>query len=160
MPSSRFFALALASLRRCAEVDPRKVRSPMSDFAKMVGAQTFANYGRLYGTDGYFIDEDMNTLMNPQVVLAWLLNDEPIPPQHGAPLRLIVPFRYDLRSARHGVRRPVGSINKAAPQLHVASAVEPQVEHRSSIVAPPTAIRCGFPRWFSRLAPSASASIR
>ncbi len=71
-----------------------------SDFAKMVGAQSFANYGRLYGTDGYFIDEDMNTLMHPQVVLAWLLNDEPIPPQHGAPLRLIVPFRYGARSLK------------------------------------------------------------
>ena len=71
-----------------------------SDFAKMVGAQSFANYGRLYGTDGYFIDEDINTLMHPQVVLAWLLHDEPIPPQHGAPLRLIVPFRYGARSLK------------------------------------------------------------
>ena len=71
-----------------------------SDFAKMVGAQSFANYGRLYGSDGYFVDEDMNTLMHPQVVLAWLLNDEPIPPQHGAPLRLIVPFRYGARSLK------------------------------------------------------------
>ena len=66
----------------------------------MVGAQTFANYGRLYGTDGYFIDEDMSTLMHPQVVLAWLLNDEAIPPQHGAPLRLITPFRYGARSLK------------------------------------------------------------
>jgi DMSO/TMAO reductase YedYZ molybdopterin-dependent catalytic subunit len=71
-----------------------------SDFAKMVGAQSFANYGRLFGTDGYFIDEDMNMLTNPQVVLAWQLNDEPIPPQHGAPLRLIVPFRYGARSLK------------------------------------------------------------
>jgi len=42
----------------------------------------------------------MNTLMHPQVVLAWLLNDEPIPPQHGAPLRLIVPFRYGAHSLK------------------------------------------------------------
>jgi DMSO/TMAO reductase YedYZ molybdopterin-dependent catalytic subunit len=71
-----------------------------SDFAQMVGAQSFANYGRLSGTDGYFIDEDMNTLTHPQAVLAWLLNDEPIPPQHGAPLRLILPFRYGARSLK------------------------------------------------------------
>jgi DMSO/TMAO reductase YedYZ molybdopterin-dependent catalytic subunit len=71
-----------------------------SDFANMVGAQSFANYGRLTGTDGYFIDEDMNTLSHPQAVLAWLLNDEPIPPQHGAPLRLILPFRYGARSLK------------------------------------------------------------
>ena len=71
-----------------------------SEFAKAVEAQSFANYVRLVGSDGYFTDEDMTTLMHPQVVLAWLLNDEPIPPQHGAPLRLIVPFRYGARSLK------------------------------------------------------------
>jgi DMSO/TMAO reductase YedYZ molybdopterin-dependent catalytic subunit len=71
-----------------------------SDFAQAVGAQGFAYYGRLVGSDAYFIDEDMKTLMHPQVILAWLLNDEPIPPQHGAPLRLIVPFRYGARSLK------------------------------------------------------------
>src|SRR5438067_240654 len=71
-----------------------------SDFAKMVGAQNFASYGRMIATDGYYLDEDINTLMHPQVVLAWLLNDQPIPPQHGAPLRLLVPFRYGARSIK------------------------------------------------------------
>ena len=71
-----------------------------SDFAQAMGAQSFAYYGRLVGSDGYFVDEDMKTLMHPQVILAWLLNDEPIPPQHGAPLRLIVPFRYGARSLK------------------------------------------------------------
>jgi hypothetical protein len=71
-----------------------------SDFAQAVGAQSFANYCRLVGSDAYFIDEDMTTLMHPQVVLAWQLNDAPIPPQHGAPLRLIVPFRYGARSLK------------------------------------------------------------
>jgi DMSO/TMAO reductase YedYZ molybdopterin-dependent catalytic subunit len=71
-----------------------------ADFAEAVGAQKFAHYGRLVGSDGYFIDEDMTTLMHPQVILAWQLNDAPIPPQHGAPLRLIVPFRYGARSLK------------------------------------------------------------
>jgi DMSO/TMAO reductase YedYZ molybdopterin-dependent catalytic subunit len=71
-----------------------------SDFAQSLGAQSFAYYGRLVGSDAYFIDEDMKTLMHPQVILAWLLNDEPIPPPHGAPLRLIVPFRYGARSLK------------------------------------------------------------
>jgi DMSO/TMAO reductase YedYZ molybdopterin-dependent catalytic subunit len=71
-----------------------------SDFAHAIGAQSFAHYCRMVGSDGYFLDEDMTTLMHPQVVLAWHLNDEPIPPQHGAPLRLIVPFRYGARSLK------------------------------------------------------------
>ena len=38
--------------------------------------------------------------MHPQVMLAWLLNDDPIPAKHGAPLRLIIPFRYGARSLK------------------------------------------------------------
>jgi DMSO/TMAO reductase YedYZ molybdopterin-dependent catalytic subunit len=71
-----------------------------SDFAQSVGMQSFASYGRLTASDEYFIDEDIKTLMHPQVMLAWLMNDQPIPPQNGAPLRLVVPFRYGARSLK------------------------------------------------------------
>ena len=57
-----------------------------SDFADAIGMQNFASYARFVGSDAYYIDEDIRTLMHPQVMLAWLLNDQPIPPQHGAPL--------------------------------------------------------------------------
>jgi DMSO/TMAO reductase YedYZ molybdopterin-dependent catalytic subunit len=92
------------TLLQCGAPTPRGIVKwtgvRFSDFAKLVGMQSFASYGRLIGSDGYYIDEDMSTLMHPQVVLAWLLNDQPIPPQHGAPLRLIVPFRYGARSLK------------------------------------------------------------
>ena len=42
----------------------------------------------------------MATLRHPQVMLVWLMNDAPIPSKHGAPLRLIVPFRYGQRSIK------------------------------------------------------------
>ena len=71
-----------------------------SDFAQMVGAQSFANYVRVIGSDLYYLEDDMKTLMHPQVMLAWEMNDKPIPPQHGAPLRLVVPFRYGARSMK------------------------------------------------------------
>jgi DMSO/TMAO reductase YedYZ molybdopterin-dependent catalytic subunit len=92
------------TLLQCGAATPRGIVKwtgvRFSDFANMVGMQRFASYGRLIGSDGYYIDEDMATLMHPQVVLAWLLNDQPIPSQHGAPLRLIVPFRYGARSLK------------------------------------------------------------
>ena len=71
-----------------------------SDFAQSIGVQSIAAYGRFVGSDGYYLDEDIKTLMHPQVMLAWLINDEPIPPQNGAPLRLVVPFRYGARSVK------------------------------------------------------------
>lgn len=71
-----------------------------SDVAKMLGAQDFAAYGRFAGSDGYVIDEDVKTLMHPQVMLAWMMNDQPLPPEHGAPMRLVIPFRYGARSLK------------------------------------------------------------
>jgi DMSO/TMAO reductase YedYZ molybdopterin-dependent catalytic subunit len=33
-------------------------------------------------------------------MLVWMMNDEPLDPQHGAPLRLVMPFRYGNRSIK------------------------------------------------------------
>ncbi len=37
-------------------------------------------------------------MMHPQVMLAWLINDQPIAPINGAPLRLVIP--YGARSVK------------------------------------------------------------
>ena len=71
-----------------------------TDFADMLGIVPGAYYCRLTASDGHYVDESMVELRHPQVMLAWLMNDEPITPQHGAPLRLVVPFRYGNRSIK------------------------------------------------------------
>ena len=71
-----------------------------SDFAEMIGVQEPAHYCRIISHDGYWIDEEMPTMMDPQVMLVWLMNDAPIPPINGAPLRLVIPFRYGARSIK------------------------------------------------------------
>ena len=35
-----------------------------------------------------------------EVLLAYEMNGEPLPPQHGAPLRLVVPGRYGMASVK------------------------------------------------------------
>jgi len=91
-------------LLQCGAPNPRGIVKwtgvRFSDFAQSLGVQPFASYCRFIGSDAYFVDEDIKTLMHPQVMLAWLLNDQPIPPEHGAPLRLVVPFRYGARSLK------------------------------------------------------------
>lgn len=71
-----------------------------SDFADMLGLIPGAHYARFTATDGAYVDEDVETLRHRQVMLAWMMNDEPLPADHGAPLRLIVPFRYGRRSLK------------------------------------------------------------
>jgi len=91
-------------LLQCGAPNPRGIVKwtgvRFADVADMLGVQSFAHYCRFVASDKYFIDEDMKTMMHPQVMLAWMLNDEPIPPRHGAPLRLIVPFRYGAHSIK------------------------------------------------------------
>ena len=91
-------------LLQCGAPQPRGIVKwtgvRFSDFAQLVGAQPFANYVRVIGSDLYYLEDDMKTLMHPQVMLAWMMNDKPIPPEYGAPLRLVVPFRYGARSMK------------------------------------------------------------
>jgi len=91
-------------LLQCGAPNPRGVVKwtgvRFSDFADMLGLVSGVHYCRLIASDRLYVDEPVSTLRHPQVMLAWLMNDAPIPPKHGAPLRLIVPFRYGQRSIK------------------------------------------------------------
>lgn len=91
-------------LLQCGAPNPRGIVKwtgvRFSDFADMLGLIPEVHYCRFVASDRFYADEALTTLRHPQVMLAWMMNDEPIPPQHGAPLRLIVPFRYGNRSVK------------------------------------------------------------
>lgn len=71
-----------------------------SDFADMLGLHPGVHYCRFTAADGHYVDEDLTTLTHPQVMLAWGMNGDAIPADHGAPLRLVIPFRYGNRSIK------------------------------------------------------------
>ena len=50
----------------------------------------------------YYVGLDMESAMHPQTLLAYEMNDRPLLPQHGAPLRLIIPVKYGIRSQAIG----------------------------------------------------------
>jgi DMSO/TMAO reductase YedYZ molybdopterin-dependent catalytic subunit len=91
-------------LMQCGAPNPRGIVKwtgvRFSDFADMLGLSPGVHYCRLIASDKAYVDEPLATLRHPQVMLAWMMNDAPIPPRHGAPLRLIVPFRYGQRSIK------------------------------------------------------------
>jgi DMSO/TMAO reductase YedYZ molybdopterin-dependent catalytic subunit len=49
---------------------------------------------------GYYVGIDMPSAMHPQTLLAYEVNDRPLPLNHGAPLRLIVPVKYGIKNLK------------------------------------------------------------
>jgi DMSO/TMAO reductase YedYZ molybdopterin-dependent catalytic subunit len=96
--------LSKVFLLQCGAANPRGVVKwtgvRFADFADMLGLVPGVHYARFVASDRHYVDESMDTLRHPQVMLAWLMNDAPIPPRHGAPLRLVIPFRYGNRSVK------------------------------------------------------------
>ncbi len=82
--------------------------------------------------EGLRIDE----AMHPLTLLAYGLYGEVLPNQNGAPVRLVVPWKYGFKSAKSIVKirlvekQPQTAWNKAAPSEYgFYSNVNPQVDH-------------------------------
>lgn len=78
----------------------------------------------------------MDEAMNPLTILAVGLYGEVLPKQNGAPLRLVVPWKYGFKSIKSIVKihftdkEPVSSWTKAAPNEYgFYSNVNPEVDH-------------------------------
>ena len=78
----------------------------------------------------------MDEAMHPLTLLAFGMYGETMPKQNGAPLRLVVPWKYGFKSGKSLVKirftdkQPVSSWEKAAPQEYgFYSNVNPLVDH-------------------------------
>jgi sulfoxide reductase catalytic subunit YedY len=78
----------------------------------------------------------MDEAMHPLTLLAFGLYGEVMPHQNGAPLRLVVPWKYGFKSAKSLVRirfvekQPVNSWQRSAPHEYgFFSNVNPNVDH-------------------------------
>lgn len=83
-------------------------------------------------TEGLRIDE----AMHPLAFMATGMYDEQLPKQNGAPLRLVVPWKYGFKSIKAIVKirfsetRPVTAWNTSAPKEYgFFSNVNPEVDH-------------------------------
>lgn len=54
----------------------------------------------------YYVGLDTPSAMHPQTLLAYEVNDKPLPLEHGAPLRLIIPVKYGIKNLKR-----IGSIS-------------------------------------------------
>lgn len=49
---------------------------------------------------GYYVGIDMPSALHPQTILAYEVNEKPLPAEHGAPLRLIIPVKYGIKNLK------------------------------------------------------------
>lgn len=78
----------------------------------------------------------MDEAMHPLTILAFGLYGEVFPNQDGAPLRIVMPWKYGFKSAKAIVKirlveqQPINTWNKAAPDEYgFYSNVNPEVDH-------------------------------
>ena len=75
---------------------------PVSAVAERCGVLPQARYVRFDSFDsGYFNGWDLASAMHPQTILAYGMNDNPLPVTHGAPLRLYAPTKLGYKMTKY-----------------------------------------------------------
>ncbi len=110
--------------------------------ARYVGFETLYRPEEMPGTKYGYLDWPyveglrLDEAMNPLTIMATGIYGKPIPNQNGAPLRLVVPWKYGFKSIKSVVRitlsadQPPTSWNKAnADEYGFYSNVNPEVSH-------------------------------
>jgi DMSO/TMAO reductase YedYZ molybdopterin-dependent catalytic subunit len=75
---------------------------PVSAIAERCELLPQARYVRFDSFDSdYFNGWDLASAMHPQTILAYGMNDNPLPPTHGAPLRLYAPTKLGYKMTKY-----------------------------------------------------------
>ncbi|MGH2677236.1 MAG: sulfite oxidase-like oxidoreductase [Actinomycetota bacterium] len=74
------------------------------EIAERVRPRRSASHALVEAPSGYTANLPLEALTEDDVLFAWSHNGEPLPPEHGGPLRLVVPKRYGWKSVKWAVR--------------------------------------------------------
>jgi hypothetical protein len=64
------------------------------------GVKANAVYAAMRATDGYYTGVPVAELMREENWLAYKMNGEPLPPEHGFPLRIFIPGKYGMKQPK------------------------------------------------------------
>lgn len=86
---------------------------PFRWLAEHVGVQPSAGYVIAHCEDlGYTTNVPLDDMLHDDVLLAYLLEGEPLSPEHGGPLRTLVPHLYAWKSAKFLRRLEFSAVDK------------------------------------------------
>src|SRR5438067_6452823 len=70
------------------------------ELAKLVRPTSRARFVLAHAEQGFTANVPLAAIEDPQALIAWEALGEPLAPEHGFPLRLVVPSRYFWKSAK------------------------------------------------------------
>jgi DMSO/TMAO reductase YedYZ molybdopterin-dependent catalytic subunit len=85
---------------RWSKLDTRWRGVPVSEVLNRAGVKDTATHLMAYSDGGYTTNMPLDVALDDDVLLAHTYDDKPLEPDHGAPLRLLVPKRYFWKSAK------------------------------------------------------------
>jgi len=85
---------------RWSRFDVRWEGVPYTEVMKLSGAKPEAKYVMVHGEGGYTSNVPLEDLLRPTTLFALKHNGEPLPPEHGYPVRLVVPHLYAWKSVK------------------------------------------------------------
>ena len=71
-----------------------------SDFARIVGVKPEAKFVYFKCFDGYTTNLDLQGCLDDDVMIVHSWNGRPLDPEHGGPVRMLIPKRYLWKSAK------------------------------------------------------------
>lgn len=83
-----------------SRLDNRFAGIPVRELAERVSPSPAATHAMVHATEGWSTNLPLDDLLREEVLLAHSHDGEPLPPEHGGPLRLVVPHLYFWKSAK------------------------------------------------------------
>ncbi|MGD2163092.1 MAG: molybdopterin-dependent oxidoreductase [Anaerolineales bacterium] len=77
---------------------------PLKDILEEVRPQDQAVEIRMQAEDGFYESISLEDAMDPRTLLVYEMNGEPLPQEHGYPLRIYIPDRYGMKQPKWIVR--------------------------------------------------------